>query len=176
MAALKKKVAKKKSVNKKKVSKKKIIDKRRNRFKPIITKAENGIVDDDIVYVNGTGKPEGGGRPSKSVKLSQIRALASIGCTQQEMAAILGLNRDTFTVLKKNNPIVKEIVMQGKAEGKGSLRRKQHEVAMRGDTQMLKWLGKNRLGQSERILSHTETSQGDSLYKMMKDITESDDE
>lgn len=145
--------------------------------KALDRKKESDENDPDIVYVNGYGKPNGpqGGRPSMAVKLSQIRSLAAIGCTGVEMANVLGMNKGTFVELKKNNPVVVEIIRQGKSEGCASLRRKQHEVAMRGDVQMLKWLGKNRLKQSERILAHTETSQGDSIYKMMREIVDDDE-
>ena len=168
-----KKAAVKRKVTHKKRAKKKIAARKRVRSEPFITTAVNNYKEDDIVYVNGTGKPPNG-RPSKSVKLSQIQGLASIGCTQLEMAAICGMNKDTFTILKKNNPIIKEIIDAGRAEGKGSLRRKQHHVAMQGDPSMLRWLGKNRLKQSDRIQAHIETSAGDTLRRAL--MGESDDD
>ena len=100
MAAKKKKVSKKK-VSKKKTAKKKTATKKRIRSKTIISKAENEIKENDLVYANGSGKPANG-RPSKSAKLSQIKALASIGCTHQEIASIVGMSKDTFTQLKKH--------------------------------------------------------------------------
>lgn len=170
--AAKKKVAKKKTAKKR--SKKKTAKKK---LSPDLDLPEvpKQVDESDIVYTNGTGKPDNG-RPPRSARLSQIKALASIGCTQQEMAAIMGMNKDTFTIMKKNNPIIKETIESGRAEGKGSLRRKQHEVAMRGDTNMLKWLGKNRLGQSERILQHTETSAGESLKNALMGESETEDD
>lgn len=166
---------KKRKVNKKKASKKKVAKKKRVRSQLIISTAENGIEKDDIIYVNGTGKPANG-RPSKSVKLSQIRSLSNIGCTQQEMAAIVGLNRDTFTILKKNNPIVKQIIEEGRARGCCSLRRKQYTVALGGDTVMLKWLGKNRLNQSDKLTAHIENSTGDTLRKALLGQDNDDDD
>lgn len=163
--------AKKKKVN---TIKKAVSKKRPGKKNRIVPKAENGIVPEDIVYVNGTGKPNNG-RPPKYAKLSQIRSLAAIDCTEREIAYIVGMNPDTFTDLKKNNPIVAEVIASGRCEGDGSIRRKQHEVAMRGDTTMLKWLGKNRLNQSERILQHTEISNGDEIKMMLSNAIDKAD-
>lgn len=172
----KKKVAKKK-VSKKKTAKHKPLNRGRlPRAKQVVTKAENDAIQKDIVYTNGNGKPDNG-RPPKSAKLSQIRALAAIGCTQTEMAAVCGMNKDSFTQLKKNNhPLVSDVIKFGRAEGTTSLRRRQHEVAMAGDTHMLKWLGKNRLNQSERIIAHTESSTGDTLRKAIMGEDDSDED
>ena len=79
-----------------------------------------------------------------------VENLATILCTDEEIASILGTtieilqskdNYDTFMELKK----------KGRDKGKSSLRRKQYEVAMKGNVTMLIWLGRNYLDQYEKI-------------------------
>jgi hypothetical protein len=61
----------------------------------------------------------------------------------KEMVDILGVSEDT---LKRR---FAGIIDKGKAEGKMRLRRKQIEVAMKGNAVMLIWLGKQILSQSD---------------------------
>ncbi len=44
----------------------------------------------------------------------------------------------------------KDELADGRLQGKASLRRKQYEIAMSGNTTMLIWLGKQALGQSDK--------------------------
>lgn len=88
-------------------------------------------------------KKNKGGRPKKQVDQDLLYKLATIHCTMKEMVDILGVSEDT---LKRN---FSDIIDKGKAEGKMRLRRKQIEVAMKGNAVMLIWLGKQMLGQAE---------------------------
>ncbi len=180
---IKKNAAKKSPVKKgksKRVAKKKTAKKlpgrhKTYRSKVTVPKANNLNDDSDIVYTNGSGKPIEG-RPPQSAKLTQITSLAAIGCTHQEIAAICGMSKDTFTILKKNNPSVVKAIEFGKAQGCGSLRKRQYEVAMSGNPDMLKFLGKNRLNQSDRLLMSAEISEGDSLRKAMMSVDSEDED
>lgn len=83
-------------------------------------------------------------RPRANLDLEQIRKLAAISCTDDEIAAVIGCTRKT---LEKH---ARQAIADGKEEGKASLRRKQWEIAMKGNPAMLIWLGKQRLGQTDK--------------------------
>jgi hypothetical protein len=74
--------------------------------------------------------------------------LASYGLSTAEIAAVLGCSSDT---LERN---YKEEMKTGKLKAKAGLRRKQFELAMQGNVTMLIWLGKNMLGQSDKLETH----------------------
>lgn len=87
-----------------------------------------------------------GVRGPKYIELNEtnLADLASIGCTNQELSAILGVSEDTIT---RNYA---DILENGRANLRMSLRRKQVEKANAGDGTMLVWLGKNMLGQRDQ--------------------------
>jgi hypothetical protein len=86
------------------------------------------------------GKQEGAGRPALPVKEDDVYHLAKIHCTVAEIASVLNCSKDVieerFTA----------IVHRGWEDGQMSLKRKMHSVAMEGDTKMLIWISKQRLG------------------------------
>ena len=95
----------------------------------------------------------------------QVEKLAMMGCKISEIAAFFDVNRKTIernfgTILKK-----------GKEKGKMSLRRKQYEVAMRGNVSMLIWLGKQMLDQCEKA-----DIKEDVQYRMIGPKIETDDD
>jgi hypothetical protein len=74
-----------------------------------------------------------------------IAKLATIHCTYQEIADVVGTST---TTLQKS---YKELIEQCRAEGKMSLRRKMMSVANdKGDVRMLIFLGKNYLGMKDQ--------------------------
>lgn len=84
-------------------------------------------------------------RPHKPVDEQKLDLLASLGLTIAEMAAVLDVSEDT---LQRNYG---EVMRVGKEKCRASIRRKQFELAMAGNATMLIWLGKQMLGQKERI-------------------------
>ena len=100
------------------------------------------------------------GRPRKQIDAIVLDGLASIGCTVDEMAAVLGVSRDT---LDRNYA---DRIKTGKEKCKTSLRRMQWKAAENGSNAMLIWLGKQLLGQRE----HTEigTADGEPLQVVVK--------
>lgn len=90
------------------------------------------------------GKGNGRGRPRKKIDPDQVEELASIQCSYEEMAAVL---KCSVSTLQRN---FAQAIKDGRDRGKSSLKRKQYEVAMKGNVGMLIWLGKQHLGQSER--------------------------
>ena len=85
------------------------------------------------------------GRPKADIKPEQVAALARIGCTQEEIAAVL-----KCTPLTLRNRF-KEEIRSGMDEMRASIRRWQYMKAKDGNVAMLIWLGKQYLGQKDRM-------------------------
>lgn len=108
-------------------------------------------------------------RPLKEIDERQVELLAGVGCTVDEIAATLGCSKRTletrFCALIEN----------GRGKMRSSLRRKQVEVAMKGDKTMLIWLGKQLLGQKDRTENeHTGANGGPIEYRDVRDITDAE--
>ena len=97
-----------------------------------------------------------GGRPAFVIDFARLKALAQIQCTDVEIAAVLGCSHATFERGKAKDPRIAEFMEEGKAAGRISLRRKQFEIAMKGNPTMLIWCGKQSLGQSDKLNTHNE--------------------
>lgn len=83
-----------------------------------------------------------GGRPPKNIDQEMVDKLASIGCTGDEIAAVLGCCRDTLYARFSDS------LKKGQQKAKVTLRRMQWQSATSGNVTMQIWLGKNLLGQS----------------------------
>lgn len=88
------------------------------------------------------------GRRPIELDRDQIIRMAACMCTVEEIAYVMGCSKDT---IERN---YMDALEEGRAKGRASLRRKQYEVAMTGDKSMLIWLGKQLLGQSEKLDSN----------------------
>lgn len=84
-------------------------------------------------------------RPKKQIDEKLVHDLAAINCTMDEIAAVAGCSKDTLE--RRFAAIIKE----GREQGKASIRRLQYELAKKGNATMLIWLGKQLLGQREKI-------------------------
>jgi hypothetical protein len=92
------------------------------------------------------------GRPRTVLDLEEVYKMAVRQCTKEEIAAALKVNRHTLY----RNKEFSNIYEQGLAEGRVAIKIKQYDVAMSGDREMLKWLGRNYLGQAEQTnIKHT---------------------
>lgn len=80
-----------------------------------------------------------------------VEAMASVMATHAEIAAALRMSQSNFTTMLSRDPDLRAAFTRGRASGALSLRRKQFSVAMEGSTAMLRWLGKQYLGQSEKV-------------------------
>lgn len=81
---------------------------------------------------------------------SAVEKLAGLMCTDEEIASVLGVCVDTLTN-KNNNKTFSECKKRGQESGKASLRRWQFDTAKRGNATMQIFLGKNYLGQSDKV-------------------------
>ena len=87
-----------------------------------------------------------GGRPKIEVDMGLVERLANIQCTQDEIASVVGCSVDTLL----RQPDFATIYKKGKEIGKSSLRRTQWKLAQT-NTSMAIWLGKQYLGQTDKI-------------------------
>ena len=85
-------------------------------------------------------------RPKKyNIDTTQVQKLAQLGCTNKEMADFFGCSAD---LLEKS---YSEFLTKGRAEQKIRLRQLQWKSAQKGNVTMQIFLGKNMLGQQDRI-------------------------
>ena len=85
-------------------------------------------------------------RPKKyNIDTSQVQKLASLGCTNTEMGDFFGCSPD---LLEKSYSVY---LTKGRAEQRIRLRQLQWKSAERGNVTMQIFLGKNMLGQQDRI-------------------------
>ncbi len=89
-----------------------------------------------------------GGRPKKDIDPKLVFELAHIHCTDDEIASVLGCATSTLQLRFSG------VLRDGRQDGQKSLKRKMHEIAMNGDTKMLIWLSKQRLGYKDTIPEH----------------------
>jgi len=82
----------------------------------------------------------------------KLDAMCAIHCTGEECAAILNIDYDTLNRRLKEDGkggFTDYFKLKG-SNGKMSLRRKQYDQAMSGNSTMLIWLGKQWLGQADK--------------------------
>ena len=91
--------------------------------------------------------------PYKTVlDYKKLDAMCAIHCTGEECAAILNIDYDTLNRRLKeegHKGFTDYFRIKG-ANGKMSLRRKQYDQAMSGNSTMLIWLGKQWLSQTDK--------------------------
>ena len=80
----------------------------------------------------------------KAIDPDTVEKLASIGCTQEEIATVVGCSRETI------NRRFKKPIAAGHDRLRMSLRRWQYEKAKEGSVPMLIWLGKQYLDQKDK--------------------------
>ena len=84
-------------------------------------------------------------RPKIVIDASDVEKLSGLNCSVQEIADFLGASKSTIE--KRFNAAIQK----GRGHVTTSLKRKQFDVAMGGNTTMLIWLGKQYLGQADKI-------------------------
>lgn len=85
-----------------------------------------------------------GGRPRIAIDEKLMERLASIQCTNEEIAFALGT---TVRTLARRGFV--QIIDKARSSGRSSLRREQFRVALKGNPTMLIWLGKQYLEQRD---------------------------
>lgn len=92
------------------------------------------------------------GRPKADIDWAVVGKLLEAGCAGTDIASQFGISVATLRVRCKqdNNLSFSAFCQQKRQSGDNLLRAKQYQTAMSGNTTMLIWLGKQRLGQSDK--------------------------
>jgi hypothetical protein len=92
------------------------------------------------------------GRPIMKINWKLAGEMCAAGCYGGPIAAALGISMQTLydRVQTDHGKDFTTFRREHLAAGDDVLRKKQFELAKRGDKTMLIWLGKNRLGQKDR--------------------------
>ena len=97
-------------------------------------------------------RKRGAGRPRIDFDLSLVEAMGKIGATAEEMACVLPASERTIKGrMADPDSDFCTAYKRGNSQLKMSLRRKQVAMALDGDRTMLIWLGKQLLGQRDRV-------------------------
>ncbi len=93
------------------------------------------------------------GRKKIEIDRNIFEKLCDILCIKKEICSVLDCNEQTLTRWCKDTykQGFADVYNRLSAGGKISLRRKQYEIAIAGNVSMLIFLGKNYLGQSDKI-------------------------
>ena len=102
-------------------------------------------------------------RPRKPIDGEKVKQLASLGLCYAEIAAVLECSHDT---LERR---YRDVIAAGHEKRNASLRRKQYEVAIIGNPTMLIWLGKQFLGQSDKVENTNKTDRLDEVLAALKE-------
>ena len=97
-------------------------------------------------------------RPVKKVDIEQLKKLLSLQCTKEECAAFFEMTKPTLEarLREAGHEGFQSFAETYRQPGKISLRRNQWKAAESGNVAMLIWLGKQWLGQSEKVENKTE--------------------
>jgi len=108
-----------------------------------------------------SGNPNG--RPPKEIDKEQFEKLCSMQCTEIEILDFLDVGKDKLIRWCKENygDTFENTFKRKSSKGKISLRRKQFETALGGNTTMLIWLGKQYLEQTDK--SETDNTNNDNV-------------
>ena len=99
-------------------------------------------------YVNKLNKIRGKDKMGNKKELTvenQVEKLASYGLTNKEISEALGYDDSTLKRKFEN------FLVKGRAALKQRLKKKQIQVALSGNVVMLIWLGKQYLGQTDKV-------------------------
>jgi hypothetical protein len=93
--------------------------------------------------------------PQKIIDWTIVDDLLASGCTGVEIASTFGIHPETLYMRTESEKGLgfSAYSQQKRAIGEKALRKKQQEVALKGNVSMLIWLGKQRLNQRETDVS-----------------------
>ena len=92
------------------------------------------------------------GRPLTEIDWEKVDGMCGVRSTGEEIAGVLGFGYSTLVraIRREFDMTFDEYYALKSQNGKVSIRRKQYQTAMNGNPYMLKWLGVNWLGQSDK--------------------------
>lgn len=114
------------------------------------------------------GKP---GRPKAKVDLAMVEDLASIGCTQDDIANMLGVSKET---LRLRGADFLDAYRRGRNNQVSSLRRKLFQLAMQGNVKALLFACERDLGMTQKIQQQLEHSGGVDVGAILQQLAKPD--
>lgn len=119
-------------------------------------------------------------KPKIEIDLGEVERLASLGLTQEQIAAGLGISETTLRSRKKENADFADAIKRGQAKGIGSVANVLYEKAMSGDVASLIFYLKARGGWKETVRNeNVGDNQSDGMkavYAKMKSAQKDDGE
>jgi predicted nucleic-acid-binding Zn-ribbon protein len=93
------------------------------------------------------------GAKVKLIDFKELQKLCEMHCTGEEIASFFDISYDTLErrVKECGYQNFAEYYAKNVGKGKVALRRKQWDLAMDGEVKLLVWLGKQNLGQKDKI-------------------------
>ena len=113
----------------------------------------------------------------KQIDYDTLKRLCHIHCTGEECAAILEIDYDTLNNRLKDdgNGGFSEYFKKHSASGKASLRRRQFKTAEDGNVTMQIWLGKQYLGQADKVENTGDEHKPINIHIVAPDFDDSQD-
>lgn len=110
------------------------------------------------------------GRQKKIIPQKTFENLCGIQCTESEICSVLDVSDKTLNAWCRRTygKNFSEVFKEKRALGKASLRRSQFELAKKNATMGI-WLGKQYLGQTDKIESQNSVTVDDGFLQAMKD-------
>lgn len=99
------------------------------------------------------------GRPEIFIDWSKLDGFLALGATLLDCSDLMDISEDTIErVIKKKHKLRFSEYREKKMSGmRIRLRQKQYDVAMKGNVTMLIWLGKQMLGQTDKVMTVDES-------------------
>ena len=116
-------------------------------------------------------------RPLKEIDKGEFEKLCALQCTEAEICQWFGVAEKTLNSWCKRTyrESFSQIFRQKRGKGKIALRRAQMQAALGGNTSLLIFLGKQYLGQSERVSASPDIDDAqteDALSKSLREFAE----
>ena len=92
-------------------------------------------------------EPSKVGRPKTEIDYLTVRRLAQVQCTQEMIASALGIGLRTL----ERDEEFRRVYFEAKEDGKAAILAMQYKVALNGNADMLKWLGKQHMRQADKV-------------------------
>ena len=112
-----------------------------------------------------------------TVDPAMVQAWAQADCSASEMAGMLGVSADWFDDYRRDHPEIDKAMLIGRASTRYALRNAQMREALAGNVQMLIWLGKQMLGQSDKVQMKSESTVSvvlDDAMRELRDLSKDD--
>jgi hypothetical protein len=108
-------------------------------------------------------------RPEAKIDLQELEKLCAMQCTDEEIAAFLGVSTRTIERRRKV-PRFREAMERGRAKGRGSLRRNLFRLAMNGNLGATIFLAKNHLGYKDVVSNEHSGPEGGPIQMSLAEI------